>query len=216
MGELVAQEFLVMGVEIDHREPPARGQRPRRFAKRPRRIVEEVQHLVDDDQIIGVALDRRGVDVALAERDVAQAGLIDAGSRERQHRRALIDADRARRRGLRSSSMRPVPVPRSSRLRYGFRADHGEQRRLDALLRRVQSADLIPIDGALGEIGRGLPAPGLAHDLEPGAVGADHRIGRIETAQPVARQRAAAIRQGGRTPTRPRAAASRDPPRPKA
>ena len=31
MGELVAQEFLLMGVEIDHHEPPAGRERPRRF-----------------------------------------------------------------------------------------------------------------------------------------------------------------------------------------
>ena len=84
-----------------------------------------------------------------------------------------------------------MPVPRSSRLRYGFDADHGDQRRLDPFLRRVQGADLVPIDSALGEIGGSLPTPGLAHHLEPRAVGADNGIGRIETAQPVARQGAA-------------------------
>ena len=66
MRELVAQEFLVVGVEINHREPPAGRQRPRGFGERPRRIVEEVQHLVDDHKIVGVAFDGGRVDVALA------------------------------------------------------------------------------------------------------------------------------------------------------
>ena len=57
-----------MGVEIDDDQPAARAQRPRRLSQRARRIVEEVQHLMDDDEIVGVALDRRGVDVALAQR----------------------------------------------------------------------------------------------------------------------------------------------------
>ena len=151
--------------------PPGR-QRPRRLAKRARRIVEEVQHLVDDDQVVGVALDRRGVDVALAQlRHCAgpphRCGCARAPASPRSGRRRR----RGPRAGASSSSMRPVPVPRSSRLRNGFVADHGEQRRLDPFLRRVQGADVVPVGSLLGEIGRGLPAPGLARDFEPGAVG---------------------------------------------
>ena len=100
--------------------------------------------------------------------------------------------------------MRPVPVPRSSKLRIGLRADHGDERRLHPLLRRVKGADLVPIGSALGEIGRRLPAPGLARDFEPGAVGVDDGIGRIETAQPIARQRPARF---GEAKERPRALA---------
>ena len=35
MGEIGAQEFLVMGVEIDDGEPPAGGKRARGFAQAP-------------------------------------------------------------------------------------------------------------------------------------------------------------------------------------
>ena len=74
MSKLIAQEFLVVGVEIDHREPAARRQSPSGFSERSGRIVEEVQHLMDDHEIVGVALDGRSVDVALAQGDVAELG----------------------------------------------------------------------------------------------------------------------------------------------
>ncbi len=57
----------------------------------------------------------------------------------------------------------------------------------------MQRADRVPIRGALGEIGRRLPAPRLARDFEAGAVGVDGRIGRIETTNEIARERAARI-----------------------
>ena len=191
MGELVAQEFLVMGVEVDHCEPPAGRQRPRGFGERPRRIVEKVQHLVDDHEVVGVAFDRRGVDVALTQGNVPQARLIDAGARQRQHRRALVDADGARR--PRGEKLEHAAGARAEIEQIAERlcADHGDERRFDPLLRRVQRADLVPIGGARGEIGRRLLAPRLARDVEADAVGVHDRIGRIETAQPFARQRSA-------------------------
>ena len=55
----------------------------------------------------------------------------------------------------------------------------------------MQRADLIPIGGARGEIGRRLLAARLARNVEADAVGVHDRIGRIETAQPFVRQRPA-------------------------
>ena len=95
MGEVGPEEFLVMGVEVDDRDPPAGRERAGGLLQRPGGIVEEVQHLMDDDEVVAVALDRRGVDVALAQLDVAEAGLVDAAPGEREHRRALVDADGA-------------------------------------------------------------------------------------------------------------------------
>ena len=66
MGVLVAQEFEVVRREIDHQQPAARPQHARRLADRARAVVEEVQHLVDDDDVEGVARQREIVDVALA------------------------------------------------------------------------------------------------------------------------------------------------------
>ena len=107
--------------------------------------------------------------------------------------------------------MRPVPVPISSRLRNGFAPIMASERRFDPLLGRMQRANLIPIGGARGEIGRGLLAARLARNVEADAVGVDDRIGRIETAQPFARQRRRPVRPGERRPRRPRAVASASP-----
>ena len=69
------KKFLLVGGEIDDQQASARPQRARRLAQRARGIVEEVQHLMDDDEVVGVALDRRRVNVALAQQHVAQARL---------------------------------------------------------------------------------------------------------------------------------------------
>ncbi len=103
-------------------------------------------------------------------------------------------------RGASSSSIRPVPVPRSSRLRNGFSPIIAIERRLDPLLRSMQRADPVPVGGLLGEIGGGLPAPRLARGLEPGPVGGQSRVGRIEPADKVAGEGAALVGEAEERP----------------
>ena len=79
MGEMLAQRFLVVRREIDDQQTAARTQQARGLGERAAGVVEEVQHLVDDDEIVGAALDRRRVDVALAQLDVAQAAAPRCG-----------------------------------------------------------------------------------------------------------------------------------------
>ena len=89
----------------------------------------------------------------------------------------------------------------------GLAADHREQRRLDPLLRRMQRTDRVPVGCSLGEIGRRLPAPGLARDLEPAPVGAEGWVGGVEAANQIARKGAALV---GETEERPGALAAAD------
>ena len=117
MGLRLAQEFEAVRREIDHEDAPARRHEARRLADRAGRIVEVVQHLVDDDEVEGVARERRRIDVALAQLDAA------SGRPSRDWRgppTAWRGWHRARRsrlaRGASSCSMRPVPVPRSSEI----------------------------------------------------------------------------------------------------
>ena len=75
-----------------------------------------------------------------------------------------------------------------------------EERRLDPLLRRMQRADPVPVRRLLGEIGRRLPAPRLARDLEPAPVGGEGRVGGVEPADEVARESAALVGEAEERP----------------
>ena len=200
MRELLAQKFLAVRGEIDDQQPPARPQRARRLAQRARGIVEEVQHLMDDDEIVGVALDRRRIDVALPQQRVAQPALVDARAGEREHRRALVDADGAlgeRREQFEHAAGAGAEIEQRADAAV---ADQGEDRRLDALLGRVHGADAVPVAGALGEIGGGLLAPRLARHFEPRAVGGQRRVVAVDARDQIARQRAAAFGEAEERP----------------
>ena len=96
-------------------------------------------------------------------------------------------------RGASSSSMRPVPVPRSSRPRIGLSPTSARIAASTRLFGRVQRADRVPVGGAVGEIGRRLLAPRFARRRQPGAVGGERRVGRIEARDQRAGERAAAV-----------------------
>ena len=71
MGLRLAQELEAVRREIDHENASARRHEARGLADRAGRIVEVVQHLVDDDEVEGVARERRRIDVALPQFDAA-------------------------------------------------------------------------------------------------------------------------------------------------
>ena len=95
MGMLVAQELEIVRREIDHQQPPGRPQHPRRLLDGARAVVEEVQHLVDDDEIEGIARQRQIVDVALPDAAMTQAGAIEPRARHGQHVERKIEAEAA-------------------------------------------------------------------------------------------------------------------------
>ena len=172
--------------------------------KRARGIVEEVQDLMHDDEVVGVALHRRRVDVALAQQHVAKSALRDARAGEAEHRRALIDAHGAhgeRRDQFEHSARAGSQIQHRLNRRV---SDHREDRRLDALLGRVQRADAVPIGGAFGEIGGRLLAPGLARDFQPGPIGSQSGIVGRDAGDQIARERPALV---GQTKERPGALA---------
>ncbi len=94
--------------------------------------------------------------------------------------------------GPNSSSMRPVPVPRSSSERNGRVGERRADRVLDRFIGDMQLADAVPLGGVAAEIGlRGGRARG-AHRGEPLAVARDGRVGRIEPRDELARELGAA------------------------
>ncbi len=66
MGELLAQEFLLMRREVDHQQPSARAEHARRFPDGAAAVVKEVQHLMQDDDVESIVRQRQVVEVALA------------------------------------------------------------------------------------------------------------------------------------------------------
>src|ERR1700712_560455 len=69
-----AQAFFQMWREVDDEKAPPRPQGAGCLAQRPRGVVEIVQHLMQDDEIEAVALDREREHVALAQLHIAKAG----------------------------------------------------------------------------------------------------------------------------------------------
>ena len=131
---------------------------------------------------------------------MAKPTLSEARPGEREHRGALIDPDRARgERGDQFEHAAGAGAEVEDRVNAGV-ADEIEDRRLDALLRRVQRADVVPVGGAFCEVRRGLPAPRLAGDFQPGAVGLQRRIVGGDPGDEIARERAARLRQAEERP----------------
>ena len=88
MGMLVAQEFEIVRREVDHQQPAGRAQHARRFADRARAVVEEVQHLMDDDDVEGIA-------AAAADRRCRPAARCNGAGRRGRAARARAAACRA-------------------------------------------------------------------------------------------------------------------------
>ena len=93
---------------------------------------------------------REIVDVALPHAAMAQAGALEPRARERQHVERQVDAEAALDVGPNSSSMRPVPVPRSSSERNGLSASASRIALFDRLVGDVQLADAVPLRGMRG------------------------------------------------------------------
>ena len=115
MRRLLAQEFELMRREVHHQQFAAGLEQTRGFGDRGGRIVEEVQHLVQDDGVGGAVGKRDVVKIAVAGLRMCEPGALELHARIASMSR-LRSKPRARvARGANSSSMRPVPVPRSTR-----------------------------------------------------------------------------------------------------
>ena len=84
--------------------------------------------------------------------------------------------------GPNSSSIRPVPVPRSSSERNGCAGQRRADRLLHRLVGDMQLADAVPLGGVPAEISLRRRGARLAHRGEPFAVAHERRLGGIEPA----------------------------------
>ena len=109
-----------------------------------------------------------------------QARAFEPRARQQQHVERQIDAEPALDGGPNNSSIRPVPVPRSSREWNGLPARAVDDRLLHRVVGGVQLAETIPFRRMGTEIIlRGLGAR-FAHSGQSFAVPAHYRIGGIE------------------------------------
>ena len=153
MGELLAQEFLLVRREIHHQQPPARAQHPRRLFDRARAVVEEVQHLMQNNDVEGIVAERQVVNVALPHAAMFQAGALQPVARQEQHVEREVETEPAL--DLRTVQFEHAPgagaevEQRAER----FAGKRGADRGFDRVVGDVQLADAVPFRGVGAEVG---------------------------------------------------------------
>jgi hypothetical protein len=161
MGGGLAQEFELMGREIDHRQAAVRPEHAGGLDERTLGVVEIMQHLMDRDEIGKAGGVGQGVEVALTDLDMAQPAGLDIGAGNAEHLAALVDADGLagqRREELEHAPGAGAEVEQEVDL---VGADEGGKGGLDLGLGDMQGADLVPMAGDPAEIGLGSALAGL-------------------------------------------------------
>ena len=180
MGVLLAQEFQIVRSEINDQQAAARPQHARGFANGAGAVVEEVEHLMNNDDVEGIARQRQVVDIAVTHAAMFEAGAIEPLAGERQHVERQIEADAALDLGreefehaagagaeIEQRADRLVGKRRADRFLYGGIGD-------------VQLADAVPFRGVAAEIGLRGGGAGAAHGRQPFAVAGDGRVVGVE------------------------------------
>ena len=198
MGVLLAQEFEIMRREVDDQKPAARAQHARRLADGARAVVEEVQHLMDDDDVEGIARQSQIVDVAVAHAAMFQAGAVEPGPRQRQHVERQIKPepalDIAGEQFQHAAGAGAEIEQRADRLVGERRADGI----FDGGIGDMELADAVPFRGVAAEIILRRGGAGGAYRGEPLAVAGDDRIVGIKPRD----QRAGDVGAAARSPRR--------------
>ena len=212
--ELLAQELELVRREVDDQQAPARRQHARRLAHGALRIAQEVQHLVHDDGVRRLVGERQIVDVALPH-----LGVRGRRARAWRGRRpAWRGSDRCRGRAdsarANSSSMRPVPVPRSTNRSNGPGPSASDTAASTSRLGHVQGADAVPLAGVGLEVGLGRAsrAPAARPRRGAGRAPAPDRCGRrASSTSRASSPPSAPLGERGNTPSCPRAPAPPGP-----
>ena len=169
MSVLVAQEFERVRRKIDEHQDPAAAAAPAPPRRSPRPAG---RHNAAPDGSRPRQRRRRAAPAGTCRR--AGPGRLSSPARSRLTRATdSISRDwsmpsACSTRGARISSIRPVPVPISSRSRGSAGGDDLDQRRLDLALVDIKRADAVPLRGILAEIGAG-ELGALPLDRAPGA-----------------------------------------------
>ncbi len=145
MGVLVAQEFEIVRREVDDQQAAAGPQHARRLADGAGAVVEKVQHLMDDDDVEGVARQREVVDVALAHAAMLQPGAVEPRARQRQHVERQIEAEAALDVGGEEFEHAPGAGAEIEQRPDRLVGERGADRLFDRGVGDVQLADAVPL-----------------------------------------------------------------------
>lgn len=179
MRLFAAQKFVVMRREIDNEQPTARLETQRGFTQCARRIIEEVQHLMQNDGVEPLHLERERVDIALPEFS-PNTCLGELCTRHGQHCMAGINADEALGtvgQNLQHATRACAQIEKGT---AGAIAKRGTHRRFDFIIRNMKRTDAIPFGGMTGEIGLCSFRPRGTNSIKTLPIRHQGRIGRVE------------------------------------
>src|SRR5215470_1635381 len=146
------QEFELMRRKVNDQQPTLRAQHPSRLPDGTAAIVEKMQHLVNDDDIEGIARYRKVENVALSNAAITDACVVKPAAGESQHFVVEIDAETALDLGTEQfeDAARPGAEIKQGTERAGKqqRADLG----LNRLIRGMKLADAVPLSCIAAEI----------------------------------------------------------------
>ena len=98
------------------------------LAERPILVGHQIQHAVADRHIDGIVIDRQGLDVALAEFDIAEAGLLGIGTGLFQHGVGHVHADHPAGRPDLAGGQEAVETRPAAQIEHGFARLHRRHR----------------------------------------------------------------------------------------
>src|SRR5215472_8594627 len=185
VGIFFTQELQLMRCKIDDQEPTLGAQYAGSLADGMATVVEKVQHLVDDDDIEGIAWYRKIEDVALPDAAIAYARMVEPTAGKGQHLATEIDAETALDFGTEQfeNASRPGAEIEQGTKRAG--KQQGTNLCLDCLIWRVKLADTVPLGGVPAEIVLRRPDPRSPHTGKSFTVARDDRIGGVERSDQV-------------------------------
>src|SRR5215468_4655438 len=174
------QEFELMRREVDDQQPTLRAQHPSRLPDGTAAIVEKMQHLVNDDDIEGIARYRKVENVALSNAAITDACVVEPTASESQHLVVEIDAETALDLGTEQfeNAARPGAEIKQGTERAG--KQQGPDLGLDRLIGSMKLADAVPLGCIAAEIVLCCLDSRGPHASEPLAVASNDRIGVVE------------------------------------
>ena len=180
MALAFAEEFKIVGREIDDEQLSAGFENARCLGDHVFRLFQIVQHLVNDYQVGAIILEWCVGDIALADAGIAHVCAVEIGPRDRQHVMRQVQAFRVL--CMRSEKGQHA-ASAGAQVDQTFKsaiADLMQDRGIDIGFRIMERAQPIPRLGDIGKVGFGGDRALAAHILERRRVLSKRGGGQIE------------------------------------